>query len=170
MYCDNHNQAVIIILCDDYFSLFKKMLITENQREWCIKLMNYLYKWNLTMPFRAGLDPNQELYKEYKTKVENPIDLNKVKSELWAGNYQTIDNFLFDLKSVFENAKIFHGPGTVIYMMAEEILIYIKGQEQYKNMSEDERWIQELIQIQNRLEDHIKNRPIDFCQSLIPPR
>lgn len=152
------------------FFLFLFMIFTENQRDWCIKLMNYLYKWNLTAPFRAGLDPSQELYKEYKEKSLEPIDLNTVKAALWAGNYENIDKFLVDLKAVFENAKTFHGSGTVIYMMAEEILIYIKNQEQYKNMSEDEKWLLELMQIQNRLEDHIKNKPEEFCQSFIPVR
>ena len=146
------------------------MLFTENQRHWSIKIINDLYKWNLTSFFRLKINPNSESYEDYCKKVKKPIDLDTVRDTLYDGNYKTVDEFVSELKLVFQNTVTYYGPSTVFTMMAEEILLWIQEQEKSINLSEDEKWIRDLIKLQNKLEDHIRNKPPGFAQSLLPPR
>ena len=146
------------------------MFITGKQRSWAIRIIDNLYKWNLTLSFRGKLDPNVEGYTDYYDKIKNPMFLDQVKTKLWDGEYKTIDSFISDLKLPFENAKLYHGPGTVYYIIAEEILLWIKEQEKYANLSEDEVWFNELVHLQDRMENLIKIKPQQFAQSLLPQR
>ena len=152
------------------FHFFLIMLFTENQRQWSIKLINDLYKWNLTAFFRLKLNPNSESYQEYCQKVKRPLDLDTVKTTLYDGNYKTVEEFVRDLKLVFQNAVTYYGPSHVFTMMADEILLWIQEQEKSMNLSEDEKWMQDLLNLQNKLEEHLKNKPQGFAQSLLPPR
>ena len=146
------------------------MLFTENQRQWSIKIISDLYKWNLTTYFRPKISPNLEANKDYFEKIKKPIDLDTVKATLYDGQYKNVNDFVSDLKLVFENAINYYGEDNLFTMMAREILIWIKEQEKDMNISEDEKWLKDLAVLQGKLENHLKNKPANFSQSLIPPR
>lgn len=144
------------------------MIISEKQRAWCIKIINDLYKWNLTSFFRLKIDPEVDGLVNYTEKVKKIMYLDLVRSNLFNGDYTSIDSFLEDLKLVFQNAITYYGASTVYAIMANEILLWISEQEKLINMTEDEIWTKQLIDLQTKLENHIKNKPPMFCPSLIP--
>ena len=144
------------------------MNFTEKQRAWCIKTINNMYSWNLTYSFRAKFNPELEGYTDYFEKVKNNLCLDDVKAKLWSGEYKSVDEFVKELKLPFENAANYHGSNTVYGIVAEEILLWINEQTKFTDLSEDELWYKELVELQEKLENHLKNKPEAFCQSIIP--
>jgi hypothetical protein len=96
------------------------------------------------------------------------MDFDTVKKTLLDGNYPDMSSFLADLKLVCENAKTYFGPDTVMTIMSDEILQYIERQEKLVDLSAEQIWYNRLVQIQTRLEQHLKNMPpgLSLCDGV----
>ena len=146
------------------------MLFSENQREWCKGMINHLFQWNLTIFFRKPFDYVSEGFLDYPSKILKPLDLTTVKNTLYSGYYKNINDFVIDLRLIFENSINFHGESSAISIISKEILKYINEMEKFINLSEDEIWLLNLNNLQLKLENHITQQPPTFCPSLIPTK
>ncbi|OHS93525.1 Bromodomain containing protein [Tritrichomonas foetus] len=138
------------------------MHITENQRKWCLKVINHLFKWKLTLFFRNPIDPVADELPDYYEKIKNPMDLEKVKKILLDGNYQSVDDFISDLKLVFENAKTYHGENSVMWFIGEEVLQWLEKMQKSANLSAEQVWYNELVEIQDKIDKHVADMPPSF--------
>ncbi|XP_063812221.1 tyrosine-protein kinase BAZ1B [Pseudophryne corroboree] len=69
------------------------------------KLIKYRFSW----PFREPV--NTEDDESYLKVVTTPMDFQTMQSKCSCGNYQTVQEFLNDLKLVFGNAEQYYEPG-----------------------------------------------------------
>ena len=71
-------------------------------------------------PFKTPVDT--KLYKDYLTRVSNPMDLSTVKARLDAGQYlNNLDAYLSDVRQIFKNAYLYNAAGTDVYAMAKQL-------------------------------------------------
>lgn len=143
------------------------MDINDAQRKWCIKVINHLFKWKLTVFFRRPIDPAKNEFPNYFQIIQKPMDLETVKKTLLDGNYPNIDSFTADLQLIFENAKKYHGQNTIMWFIAEEILQWIEKMKEKLNLSSDEIWYNELVEIQKKIDVHVSKMPSTFTFSKI---
>jgi hypothetical protein len=134
----------------------KVMEITENQRHWCLNLIGHLFKWKLALFFRHPVDPEAEDLHGYFDRISRPMDLETVKKTLLDGNYLDVSSFLVNLRLIWQNAKTYYGPNTVMAFISDEILRYIDHEEQYVNLSAEQIWYQKLTEIQAKIEAQIQ--------------
>ena len=146
------------------------MLITENQRLWCKRVINHLYKWNLTLFFRKSIELVSDGLADYKTKVEKPMDLDTVKNTLYDGKYPSVSAFVSDLKLIWTNTKTYYGENTVFSIISNEVLKWICEAEKDMNTSEEEIWFREMLELELKLESHLSSQPGSFCISLVPQK
>jgi hypothetical protein len=134
------------------------MEITENQRNWCLKIIAHLFKWKLTSFFRHPVDPEADDMPGYYEKVTRPMDLETVKKTLLDGNYANVSSFLADLRLIWENTKTYFGPDSVMTFIADEVLQYLTEQEKSVNLSAEQVWYNQLTVIQAKIEKHVQRR------------
>ena len=138
------------------------MQITENQRKWCLKVINHLFKWKLAIFFKDPVDPEKDEFPDYFDIVKNPKDLETVKKTLLDGDYHNVDDFISDLHLVFDNAKLYFGKDSVMWYIAEEILQWLNKMEKFANFSAEQVWYHELTEIKEKIEKHISEMPPSF--------
>ena len=134
--------------------------LTESQRLWCFSILGYLFNWNLTLEFRHPVD--LEKNPDYSKIIKKPMDLEKLRTSFENGEYNSIDKFISDLDLIFLNAKTFYGKDHVMSIIADEILVYTRKQESMLNMSAEQLWMGQLKEIQEKIENHLKDMPEDM--------
>ncbi|TYZ58792.1 hypothetical protein PybrP1_001568 [[Pythium] brassicae (nom. inval.)] len=72
--------------------------------------------------FNSPVDPIALNLPTYTSIVKNPMDLGTVKKKLGDGQYIEIEDFVRDVRLVFENAKLFNAPGHSVHTSAELLL------------------------------------------------
>ncbi|XP_056414619.1 tyrosine-protein kinase BAZ1B [Hyla sarda] len=70
------------------------------------KLIKYRFSWPFKEPVNADEDDG------YLKVVTMPMDFQTMQSKCSCGNYQTVQEFLNDLKLVFSNAELYYEPGS----------------------------------------------------------
>ncbi|XP_063305631.1 tyrosine-protein kinase BAZ1B [Pelobates fuscus] len=76
----------------------------------CEELLSKLIKYRFSWPFREPV--SSEDNEEYLKVVTSPMDFQTMQSKCSCGNYQTVQEFLNDLKLVFGNAEMYNDPGS----------------------------------------------------------
>lgn len=137
------------------------MEINEHQRKWCLNIIDQLYKWKLTAFFRHPVDPEAEGLEDYFKIIKKPMDLDTVKKTLYDGNYPSIEAFLTDLHLIWDNTKLFNGKDSIMTYISDEILNWLEKKEKLINKTEDEIWLINLKEIESKIQEHMKNKPMD---------
>lgn len=144
------------------------MGITPEQKYWCTKVLAYLSSWDILSFFQKPIDPKVigNDFPDYFEKVKMPMDLDTVRRKLNDSKYQNPEQFSLDLKLVFENARSYFDKENILYVVAEEALLYIKSMEKYMNMSPDQMWLEQLKEICEKIEAHMIKIPIEIAQNV----
>ena len=75
-------------------------------------------------PFLAPVDPVALGIPQYFDVVKNPMDVSTVEKKLNEGAYGSLDDFVADVRLVFENCFIFNPPDHVVYKMGKSLEKY----------------------------------------------
>ncbi|KAK9388652.1 hypothetical protein V1515DRAFT_533137 [Lipomyces mesembrius] len=73
----------------------------------------------LYLPFERLPDVKQ--YPEYYREIKYPIALDMIRKKIKRRLYPDVDSFLQDLRLMFENAKEFNSPNSILYKDTEEL-------------------------------------------------
>uniref|UniRef100_A0A8C5LQK6 Tyrosine-protein kinase BAZ1B n=1 Tax=Leptobrachium leishanense TaxID=445787 RepID=A0A8C5LQK6_9ANUR len=76
----------------------------------CEEILCKLIKYRFSWPFREPV--GNEENEDYLKVVTCPMDFQTMQSKCLCGNYQTVQEFLNDLKLVFGNAEMYNEPGS----------------------------------------------------------
>ncbi len=75
-------------------------------RKVCKRLISDILKHPDSSPFRQPVD--LEMYPDYRTVVERPMDFGTIKTNITYNFYTEIDQFDADCKLVFQNSKTYN--------------------------------------------------------------
>ncbi|KAM8975165.1 tyrosine-protein kinase BAZ1B isoform 2-T2 [Pelodytes ibericus] len=76
----------------------------------CEEILCKLIKYRFSWPFREPV--SNEENEDYLKVIPIPMDFQTMQSKCSCGNYQTVQEFLNDLKLVFGNAELYNNPGS----------------------------------------------------------
>lgn len=82
------------------------------------KLMKHKHGWVFNTPVDAAA---LKLY-NYHTIINNPMDLGTIKSKLSKNEYESPLAFASDVRLTFQNAMVYNGKGSEVFVMAERLL------------------------------------------------
>ncbi|XP_076896246.1 transcription factor GTE2-like [Bidens hawaiensis] len=87
------------------------------------KLMQHKHGWVFNAPVDAvGL----KLF-DYHSIINKPMDLGTIKSKLAKNEYNSPVSFASDVRLTFENAMVYNGKGSNVYIMAERLLLLFEN-------------------------------------------
>lgn len=85
----------------------------------CKKILSGIMANKWSWPFNAPVDVN--VYKDYLDKVATPMDFGTIKKNLDTGRYRHPEQFVEDVRLVFNNARMYNKPGSDVHVMAKTL-------------------------------------------------
>jgi len=135
------------------------MSISEYEKGWCTRILNDMFKWHLTAPFRVPVDPVRDGAEGYYEKIKNPIDLSAIKKKLNDNKYITSEQFIDDVRLIHRNAQEFNGDNSMITYIASDIIKWLEEQVKTKAASYDEEWRNKMKCLTEKLNNHMDLNP-----------
>lgn len=75
----------------------------------------------LVGPFRDPVEPSEDGVPDYLDKVKIPMDLSTMKAKMDRREYATEQDFLADMRQIFENCFTYWRKGDPMYMAGEKL-------------------------------------------------
>ncbi|KAH6607542.1 Bromodomain containing protein [Trichoderma cornu-damae] len=121
---------------------------TEQKLEFCADLLSRMLSgpgnakgfWTrLVGPFREPVNPTLDGVPDYLSKIKNPMDLSTIKRKLDQQQYETEEDFLADMRQIFDNCFMYWKKGDPMWLAGERLQRTFE--EKYSNMH---KWIAKL--------------------------
>lgn len=85
----------------------------------CKKILQGIMANKWSWPFNAPVDTR--MYPDYLEKVQKPMDFGTVKRKIDTGVYTHPEQFVQDVRLVFDNARTYNKPGSDVHVMASTL-------------------------------------------------
>jgi bromodomain-containing factor 1 len=95
--------------------------LTKAQSQWCSNTLKALKKNKSSGPFLEPVDPVKFNIPTYPDIVKKPMDLSTVQAKLGTHQYNTVDEFVSDVRLIFSNCYLFNGQDAPVSLMAAEL-------------------------------------------------
>ena len=138
------------------------MSFNEYEKSWCNRILNELFKWSLTNPFRNPVDPVKDGASNYYSIVTNPIDLNSIRKKLNENKYNTCEQFIDDIKLIHSNSVLYNGDNSIITYIASDVLKWFETQLPFKSISYEDEWRRKLKNIIDKMHSHMELDPSNW--------
>ncbi|KAG6108434.1 hypothetical protein E4U13_006448 [Claviceps humidiphila] len=99
---------------------------TAQKLDFCADLLTRMLSgpgfWTrLVGPFRDPVEPSEDGVPDYLDKVKIPMDLSTMKAKMDRREYATEQDFLADMRQIFENCFTYWRKGDPMYMAGEKL-------------------------------------------------
>ncbi|KAI7890294.1 Bromodomain-containing protein [Mucor mucedo] len=98
-----------------------KTNMTRDQIKYCGAIMRNLKKHRDAAPFLHPVDYVKLNVPDYPKVIQHPMDLTTVDHKLNAGEYENVEEFINDIRLVFNNCFKFNGPEAMISMLCQNV-------------------------------------------------
>ncbi|GAB0133056.1 hypothetical protein EsDP_00001473 [Epichloe bromicola] len=117
---------------------------TSQRLEFCADLLTRMLSgpgfWTrLVGPFRDPVEPSEDGVPDYFDKVKNPMDLTTMKSKMDRHEYTTDDEFLNDMRQIFDNCFTYWKKGDPMFQAGEKLQKTFE--DKYSHMN---KWITKM--------------------------
>lgn len=85
----------------------------------CKKILTVIMSNKWALPFNAPVNTN--IYGDYLQKIKVPMDFGTIKRKLDGGMYKHPEQFVEDVRLVFNNARTYNKPGSDVHVMASTL-------------------------------------------------
>lgn len=85
----------------------------------CKKILTFIMSNKWALPFNAPVNTN--IYGDYLEKIKTPMDFGTIKRKLDGGIYKHPEQFVEDVRLVFNNARTYNKPGSDVHVMASTL-------------------------------------------------
>lgn len=76
---------------------------------------------DFAFPFYQPVDAKALKLHDYHTVIRNPMDLGTIGQKLNSGEYESADDFEYDIRLVFRNCYKYNGPGSPVNTMGKRL-------------------------------------------------
>ncbi|KAG5995097.1 hypothetical protein E4U54_002940 [Claviceps lovelessii] len=117
---------------------------TAQKLEFCSDLLTRMLSgpgfWTrLVGPFRDPVEPSEDGVPDYLDKVKNPMDLATMKNKMDRGEYASDEEFLVDMRQIFDNCFTYWKKGDPMYVAGEKLQKTFE--DKYSHMN---KWISKM--------------------------
>ncbi|KAG1137208.1 hypothetical protein G6F37_010855 [Rhizopus arrhizus] len=95
--------------------------MTRDQIKYCGAIMRNLKKHRDATPFLQPVDYIKLNIPDYPKIIHHPMDLATVDKKLNSGQYSSVDQWICDVRLVFNNCFKFNGPEATISMLCQNV-------------------------------------------------
>lgn len=95
--------------------------MTRDQIKYCGAIMRNLKKHRDAAPFLHPVDYLKLNVPDYPKVIRHPMDLTTVDHKLNNGDYENVEEFITDIRLVFNNCFKFNGPEAMISMLCQNV-------------------------------------------------
>jgi len=93
----------------------------SDEMEECQQILVFLLKHKLSFPFNQPVNPQELGIPDYFDVIKEPMDLGTVSEKLSYGEYESIDDFVADVRLIWSNALLYNPPGNEVHEMAQSL-------------------------------------------------
>ncbi|KAK1439060.1 hypothetical protein QVD17_04875 [Tagetes erecta] len=93
----------------------------------CGQILSKLMKHKNSWVFNAPVDAVALKLYDYHNIINKPMDLGTIKSKLAKNEYESPLAFASDVRLTFQNAMVYNGEGSDVFVMAERLLLVFEG-------------------------------------------
>ncbi|KAM4056934.1 bromodomain-containing protein [Hirsutella rhossiliensis] len=117
---------------------------TAQKMEFCADLLNRMLSgpgfWTrLVGPFKEPVDPVEDGVPDYLDKVKRPMDLNTIKAKMDRRDYTHEDEFVADMRQIFDNCFTYWAKGDPMWAAGEKLQRTFE--DKYSHMN---KWIAKM--------------------------
>ena len=87
------------------------------------------------------------------------MDLGTIKKKLRTNQYQSVDEFVSDIKLVCDNSITYNGKNSMLGMIADDIMAMTNKWKENLSSCYEEQWFKDQQEGAKKLEEHLKNAP-----------
>jgi hypothetical protein len=135
------------------------MSFTRVELEFCKDFTEKLIRHPLSCAFLHPVNPQVDGLADYHEKIERPMDLGTIKSNLENNQYTNSRQWGRDVQLVWENAKKFHPRKSLLYEIAERMSQKCLRVLKLIPKTEPELWALKLNKLNQRLRAFIRESP-----------
>ncbi|RKP22227.1 Bromodomain-containing protein, partial [Syncephalis pseudoplumigaleata] len=95
--------------------------MTPEQYRYSTAIIRQLKKHRDAWPFLQPVDPIALKIPDYPTIVKHPMDLSKVERRLTSKEYAHVNDFIADVRLIFENCYLYNGRESDVSIMAQNV-------------------------------------------------
>lgn len=95
--------------------------MSREQQKYCGAIIRNLKKHRDASPFLKAVDYVKLNVPDYPTIVKKPMDLNLVESKLNGSAYASVEEFVSDVRLVFNNCFKYNGPEAMISVLCQNV-------------------------------------------------
>ncbi|EAX99349.1 Bromodomain containing protein [Trichomonas vaginalis G3] len=129
--------------------------LTQTQTDACLKITREIFDLPIATYFRAPV--NTAEFPNYK--VKKPMDLGTVIQRLDEQKYKNVDQWRNDMKLIWDNAKDFNSPDSIVHSVALELKQYFERKSDRIPKNEMEAWQFELQACHGKIQEIMALRP-----------
>ncbi|CAO3667670.1 unnamed protein product [Rhizopus microsporus] len=95
--------------------------MTRDQIKYCGAIMRNLKKHRDAAPFLQPVDYLKLNIPDYPKIIKHPMDLSTIDKKLNSGQYENVEQWIYDVRLVFNNCFKFNGPEATISMLCQNV-------------------------------------------------
>ncbi|CAO3589782.1 unnamed protein product [Absidia cylindrospora] len=95
--------------------------MTRDQIKFCGAIMRNLKKHRDATPFIHPVDYVKLKIPDYPQIIKHPMDLTTIDRKLQHGDYNDVDQFIADIRLLFNNCYKFNGPEAMVSMLCQNV-------------------------------------------------
>jgi hypothetical protein len=103
----------------DYENFIKNDINNENFYTQCKKLLDKIRNNKNSWPFLKPVETSEAI--DYYEVIKEPMDVQTLQANLDSGVYKNKENFVKDLRKIFNNARLYNKPCTIYHKYAKDI-------------------------------------------------
>lgn len=133
--------------------------LTDYLNDKCLRLVDKLIQLPVSRPFISKVDPMKDGVHDYFDVIKTPMSLDVIHAKLQAHEYVELDELVQDVELIWQNARIYNGEDSEVYLMAREAAAYFNRRVWLLPSSAEEEWLLRLLRITRKLNEAFARAP-----------
>ena len=135
--------------------------MNSEDAKWCKDTLEKVMKSPISSPF---IDPVEGV-PDYNKVISKVMCFSMIKENLESHQYSSVDQFLKDIKLIYDNCKKFNGEMVLLTFMAKDILMEVMEMYAEKIQSKNNDWYQHIGQLSIRIQKLMQTVPDQFLDN-----
>ena len=126
----------------------------------CIKFIDYVKEQPLSEAFLSPVP--RDAYPDYYMVIKRPTSILGIRRKLEYGEFRSFEDFKEEFNLIWENAKTYNMPDSLIYIVAEDLQAKYAPKLLNIRRSEVDEWVADALKSTTKINSLMNAVPIDF--------
>jgi bromodomain-containing factor 1 len=117
--CNSSTTTTVTLPSPPTHQHFNYSSMTRDQQKYCGAIVRNLKRHRDAAPFKNPV--NHVEVPDYPLIIKHPMDLNHVETKLNNSDYPTVEEFIADVRLIFNNCFKYNGPEAIISVLCQNV-------------------------------------------------